>query len=361
MGKSLTRSKVEPFISNQSIGSVYIFSETEGFSLPKLRYVTLPHWILNLKPLFLSKLVRIIAEPVQLTYHAWKIRPDIINGYHIIPKGINSFIAARLSGAKCIISLIGGIVEVETYSSFKWVLKRLNLWIIKNADLVTTKGSVVSAYLVQNKVNTSKILIFNGSINPVKYYFDSSVPKDIDILFVGTFRNLKGPDRVLKMIALLKNDFPGLKACLVGQGYLFKSCIILARDLAISENVSFTGYLDETANYFKRSKIIVLPSRSEGLPTSMLEAMACGCVPVVSDVGNIRDAVLHSENAFLVDDYMDIELFARYIFKLLSDENLRTGMALKCISTVNNKYTPERQSEIVSMMTEKLLLRNVSS
>ncbi len=97
--------------------------------------------------------------------------------------------------------------------------------------------------------------------------------------------------------------------------------------LGLSENVVFTGHIDDTESYFQRSKILVMPSRSEGLPTSMLEAMACGCVPVISNVGNVSDAATHSVNAFLINNYRDIKSFAKYIHLSVSDDNLRAGMA----------------------------------
>jgi glycosyltransferase involved in cell wall biosynthesis len=354
MGKSLTLSKAEPFALHPSIGKIYIFREREAFPYRKVEYITLPHWILTIRPRFLSRFVRQIAEPVQLIYYSLKIRPDIINGYHIIPKGINSLVAARLSGSKCIISLIGGIVEIETYSRYKWVLKRLNLWALGATDLVTTKGSVVNGYLNEHKIIPSKIVVYNGAINLEKFYFNPLIKKEIDILFVGSFRNLKGPDRVLKMVGLLKKDYPAIRACFIGQGYLFKKCIELSGTLGISENVSFMGQLDEPASYFQSSKILVMPSRSEGLPTSMLEAMACGCVPVVSNVGNIRDVARHEENVFLVNDYKDIKSFTKYIRNLLSDENLRSKMCQKGILTVNEKYSAQEQSKIVDKMINKL-------
>jgi glycosyltransferase involved in cell wall biosynthesis len=360
MGKSLTCSKAEPFSINSSVGSIYIFRETEAFSLPKAKYVTLPVWIRKLKPLFLYKVVRLIAEPSQLLYYAIRLRPQIINGYHIIPKGINSLIAARLTGAKCIISLIGGTIEIETYSRFKWFLKKINLLALRRTDLVTTKGSVVNSYLNDNHIPSSKILIYNGAINTGKFYFDPAVPKDIDVLFVGAFRKLKGPDKVLQMLALLKKDFPHIRACFIGDGYLYKYCVDLAKILGITENVEFSGQLDNPAINFQRSKCLVMPSRSEGLPTAMLEAMACGCVPVISNVGNIRDVAKHGENAFLIEDYKDIKSFTLCIQRLLSDENMRSGMALNGIRKVKENYSSERQSKIVDQMIEKLFGGNGS-
>ena len=360
MGKSLTLSKAEPFVIHPLISRVYIFREREALPLPKTVYITLPRWILKIRPRFLSRLARLIAEPVQLIYYAYKIRPDIINGYHLIPKGINSLLAARLTGSKCILSLIGGTVEIETYSRYRWFLKRLNLWALRTTDLITTKGRTINKYLDDHRIVTSKVLIYNGAINLSKFYFNPSVPKDIDVLFAGTFRNLKGPDRVLQMLGLLKKDFPAIKACFIGEGYLYKSCIDLAAMLAISENVTFTGHIDDPEDYFQRSKILVMPSRSEGLPTSMLEAMACGCVPVISNVGNISDAANHSGNAFLVNNYRDIKSFAKYIHILLSDDSLRKKMAQEGIRTVKDNYSALQQSKIVDQMLGKLFRNNGS-
>jgi phenylacetate-CoA ligase len=202
------------------------------------------------------------------------------------------------------------------------------------------------------------VFIYNGAIDLIKFHFEDTVPKDIDVLFVGTFRNLKGPDRVLQMLALVKKDFPAVKACFIGEGYLYKYCVDLARMLGLSENVSFEGYIDDPATFFQKSKVLVMPSRSEGLPTSMLEAMACGCVPVVSNVGNISDAASHSENAFLVNNYCDIKSFADYILKLLFDESLRGKMAQQGIQSVKDNYSAVQQSKIIDQMIGKLFLSN---
>lgn len=354
MGKSLIYSKAEPFVINPDIALIYIFRETEGFELPKVSYITLPRWILRLRPGFMYRLIRLLAEPVQLIWHSVRKRPDLINGYHLIPKGINSLVASRLTGSKCIISIIGGISEIETYSRFKWFLKRLNIWALKKTDLITTKGNVVNGYLNIHDIPSSKVMVYNGSINLEKFYFNPLITKDIDILFVGTFRNLKGPDRALHIIAALKKDFPGIKACFIGNGYLYDSCVAMAKSLGISENVLFTGHIDNPETYFHRSKILIMPSRSEGLPTSMLEAMASGCVPVVSDVGNIRDAAKHGENSFVINNYKDLVSFTKHVKILLSEESQRFVMSKNGIDYVRDNYSAVEQSKIVDKMIKKL-------
>lgn len=360
MGKSLVYSKALPFVLNPAVSEIFIFSQKEGMPLDKTKYILIPTWITAIRPLFLSRFLRQLYEPFQLICKAICLKPHLINGYHIIPKGINSLLAARISHARCIISLIGGTVEVETYSRFRFVMKRINLFALKQSDLVTTKGSVVNKYLEKHRIHSSKIICYNGSVDINKFYPDPYAEREIDVIFSGTFRNLKGPDRVIRMIYALKKNHVGIKACFLGDGYLFETCKELTSKLDLNENISFMGHVEEPAGFFRKSKVLVMPSRSEGLPTSMLEAMACGCVPVVSRVGNIEDAAIHGENAFLVNDYKDIDTFATFTHTLLSDDNFRNKMATHGISTVLNRYSPEKQSLIIREILQKLNLQNVT-
>src|SRR5690625_7705202 len=90
-----------------------------------------------------------------------------------------------------------------------------------------------------------------------------------------------------------------------------------------------------------------MPSMSEGLPTAMLEAMACGCVPVVSDVGNVTDAAHHGVNALVISEWSDIQSFTSAVQKLLNDEPFRNRLAMNGRQLVVDKYRPEKQAEVV--------------
>jgi len=82
--------------------------------------------------------------------------------------------------------------------------------------------------------------------------------------------------------------------------------------------------------------------------------MASGCVPVVSDVGNIRDAARHGENSLVINSYQDLVSFTKYIKMLLSDEAQRSTMAQNGINDVRDKYSAFEQSKIVDKMIQKL-------
>lgn len=347
LGKSLTVSKAVPFTIHPNVSKVYIFREEEGFNIEGADYITVPEILLRIKPVFFKKIIRFIWEPLQLIYYSVKLKPDLINGVFTLPKGLNAVIASKVSRSKSLVSVIGGVIEITTRLPFQGFWKWLNLQMLHSSDAVTTKGSKVSLYLNEEGIYGEKIFNLNGSIDIKTFCVDESLEKDIDILFVGTFRKLKGPDRVLEVVNNLVRGGIHITAVFIGDGYLYDLIHRQVNKLGLENCVKMPGYRTETVEYFRRAKIILLPSTSEGLPTVMLEAMACGCVPVVSNVGNITDAAIHEKNALVVDSWNDIEGFTRAAKRLLEDDLFRAKLSKEGRKVVEERYSPEKQSEIV--------------
>lgn len=346
LGKSLTISKAAPIIESDNVEKVFIFREEKGLYLKDVKYITLPRIISNIKLKLLKKVVRFIYEPIQIFIYATRYKPDYINGVYTLPKGLNSLLVSKLVGIKSIISVIGGEKEITTYLPFAFFWKKLNLWILKCCSAVTTKGSKVSKYLIDKGINRHKIFVFNGSINTNNFKVDNNIKRNINILFVGNFNKLKGPDRVLKVVENIKKDFPEIKACFLGFGSLFESIKKDVERLKLTKNILLKGYVTDTKKYFQRAKILIMPSKSEGLSTAMLEAMACGCVPIVSNVGNMTDVALHNINAMVVDMYFDINTFTKYAYDLLWNNVKWKKMSKEGQKLVKERYSIEAQSKI---------------
>jgi glycosyltransferase involved in cell wall biosynthesis len=355
LGERLTKSKITPFTHSDLVEQVFVFAETEGKPLDKTVYITHPRWTKKIKVKLYRKLFRFIFEPCQLIYYSLKYRPFLINGVYTLPKGLYSVIASKIARTNVVVSIIGGIPETISHSRFKFFWKKVNIWIYKNADVVTTKGTMIKDCLIKKGIKESKIEILNGAIETIDEQKDKD-NKDIDILFVGNFSTLKGPDRVIDMIELLINEYSHkqIKAVFLGDGPLFNSINDHIHQNNLTQNVILEGYVSNVLDYYCRAKVLVMPSTSEGLSTAMLEAMSGRCVPVVSNVGNMTDAAHHDCNAYVVDNYNDIPLFATYINKLLSDEKLRKSFSAKGEELVKNNYTVKSQSLIVNHIIDIL-------
>jgi glycosyltransferase involved in cell wall biosynthesis len=106
------------------------------------------------------------------------------------------------------------------------------------------------------------------------------------VAYVGRLHEIKGIDRLIRAIALVRERVPGVRLVIVGPGDRYgRGLKALATDLGIAEAVEFRGYveLDEKFRVLESAHAFALLSRSEGLPMAALEAMATGTPVVLSD------------------------------------------------------------------------------
>lgn len=353
-GHSLILSKALPFSTLGEVKDIYIFSETPGFVIPKAKYITIPSWIIKIKPRFLGKIFRIFFEPLQLLYFTIKLKPDLINGVYCLPKGLNSVIISKLTGTRCFNSIIGSKLEIETELPLRRFWECLNLWVLRRCDAITIKGKTDLDYLISRKIDSGKIFEFNGAVDLDKFKI-SSDDRTIDILFAGTFYELKGPDRFIKIINSLLPEFPDLKVSMIGNGKMWNESVEMVTSLHLDGNIRMEGYQRNTAAFFQKSKVLVMPSRSESISTAMLEAMSCGCVPVISKVGNVKEAAIANVNSKIIDNYNDLSGFAEAIRELLNDEEKRMEYAEKGRIMVEDKYSVGSQSLLAGKVVSYLI------
>ncbi|WP_408959713.1 glycosyltransferase [Natrinema sp. 74] len=128
--------------------------------------------------------------------------------------------------------------------------------------------------------------------------------RSVDVAFVGRFETVKGVDAIRRSIPLLVDSNPEIRIELIGDGNLRDEVETFVDRRGFGENVTLTGWVDhdELPARLDDARTLLLPSRSEGVPKALLEAMACGTVPVATPVGGIPDIVTDGSNGFLLPD-----------------------------------------------------------
>jgi glycosyltransferase involved in cell wall biosynthesis len=295
-------------------------------------------------------------EPLQLLYYGLKIKPDLINGVYTLPKGLNSIFVSFITKTKCIVSVLGGKEEIEPKIFPQPFWKKLNIWQLRKSSAVTTKGLKDNAYINSLGIKTHKIFVYNGFID-VHRFSPFAGTKEIDVIYVGNFYELKGLDRILNVFYNIKKNIPDFKAAMIGNGVDWMKLKQKANDMGMQKNIVFPGFQRKTEDWYRRSKTLILMSRSEGMPNCMLEAMACGCVPVVPDVGNIVEAAINMKNAFVVQKYDDIETYSQHILELLQNKEMRERMAHEARKTVEVNYSLISQSQKFETILQYLNVR----
>lgn len=146
------------------------------------------------------------------------------------------------------------------------------------------------------------------------------------ILFLGHLQRKKGIDDLIYAMEKVTEAVPDAKLMLCGDGDLQRANELLAA-LNLKEHVNVTGWLnsDEKKALLQRAAIYVLPSYAEGLPMSILEAMAVGLPTVATTVGGIPEVITHQKDGMLYEAG-DKETLARYIIFLLQAPTQRKIM-----------------------------------
>ncbi len=155
-----------------------------------------------------------------------------------------------------------------------------------------------------------------------KYKYNA---EDFIILYIAEFIPRKDHEFFIKNIPELKKQIPNLKVIMPGRGVELKEMKILAVNLEVDDIIYFPGYRKDINLLCALSDLYVTTSRQEGLPISVIEAMASGLPIVASNIRGQTDAVVPKRNGELyqLDNNAD---FVKKILELYKNPELRTEM-----------------------------------
>lgn len=170
-----------------------------------------------------------------------------------------------------------------------------------------------------------KIEVVHNAVEIPKVVDPSNISQDI--LFLGRLDSNKGADVLLRASQEVLKEYPDVKIRLGGDGDI-RRFRALAESLGIEASCEFLGWVmpDDKDGVFAKTGIFCLPSRNEGMPMSVLEAMAHGVATVATPVGGVPQIITDGVNGYLapVDD---VPSLATRIKLLLAngDERNRLG------------------------------------
>ena len=164
------------------------------------------------------------------------------------------------------------------------------------------------------------------------------------VVAVGRLIPEKNVEVLLEAVRRLRGEFPGIRLLVAGDGPLRDLLAGRARDLGIAEAVTFLGYVDDVPALLAAADCFVLPSRTEGMPISLLEAMACGAAIVASRVGGIPGIARADREALLVPPG-DLEDLTGALRRVLGDRELAARLGAGARERFLCEYTAARMAE----------------
>jgi glycosyltransferase involved in cell wall biosynthesis len=181
-------------------------------------------------------------------------------------------------------------------------------------------------------------------------------PGDVVVGQIAKFDVQKAQDDLAAAIPLVLESCPSAKFLFVGDGALRPQIEDQVARLGVDRQVVFTGYRDDVALLLKALDVVVLPSRWEGLPLVLLEAMACRKPIVASRVTGNIDVVVDGMTGLLVPSGAPQALAAKIVV-LLQDARFRDELGRRGRERVEQEFSLERMVAHMRSVYQDLLDR----
>ncbi|MGO3127132.1 MAG: glycosyltransferase [Luteimonas sp.] len=190
---------------------------------------------------------------------------------------------------------------------FQWAFTRLMRWQCRSAVAVAyvTRSALQKRYparSAQASFSFTSIDLIPRAFASQPRVYNHKGDSAFKLVIIGNMqKTLKGHDILLKSLAKLREEGRNVFLTIIGYGENLEFYKSMASSLGLTESVNFTGKLengDPIRDVLDKSDLFVLPSRQEGLPRALLEAMARGLPAVASRVGGTPE---------LLEDYALVE------------------------------------------------------
>jgi sugar transferase (PEP-CTERM/EpsH1 system associated) len=272
--------------------------------------------------------------PGRLAREFKRLRADIIH-----TRNAESFFygaaAARMAGIPVVHSEHGRVFPE------KWHRALVQRWLLRK----TARAFAVSRELAQAMVSEIGVapdrfeVIYNG-VDARRFNSRrerDSAQAEAVIGSVGRLVAVKNYALLLRAVQRLPAHLPW-RLRLAGEGPERARLEALARELKIEERVEFLGHREDIPAVLGGLDVFVLPSFSEGMSNTLLEAMAAGVAVIASDVGG-NSEIIEAGRSGLLFASDDVDAAARHIESLVTDRSLRSRLAAAAVDRVESTFS----------------------
>jgi glycosyltransferase involved in cell wall biosynthesis len=237
-----------------------------------------------------------------------KFNPDMVIAERTTSYGY----LAAISGLKPMAIAQQGITDLWPLNSPIYILKkRLQNYAFKKADLIHAWGNSMAEHMKESNVDMGKVMILPKGINLDFFQFnDTSDGTLINAVVTRSLEPEYKHDLILKAFSIVKQKNIPFKLTIIGDGTELKKLKWLAKELKIDNEVNFVGRINnnDIPKFLQQANFYISTPITEGVSASLFEAMASGCLPIVSDLPGNRCWIQQKENGILVTIENEIKL-----------------------------------------------------
>ena len=303
---SLSKTRVLDIVTNDSNIKIYSLNEDAGMSLRARK-----------------KMMRILKQ----------IKPDVIHTH------LHSYPYVMTYAIKHHIPIIHTMHNMPIFESKK--LGRIILkFLFKHKFAIPVGISNIISEQIKELYHVPSYTIYNP-VDVSKFDIKKDKQKQFTFITIGRMSEQKNQQLLLKSFRILVNNYKNVKLIFVGDGVLKDDLLKLTNDLKLNDYIEYVGNVDDVENYLKIADAFVLSSIYEGLPMTILEAMAASLPIISTNVGGVKDIV--TNNGILVK--VDEKDLAKAMLSLIENEKL-------CNEFKNNSYENAKNYDLSKIVKE---------
>jgi len=233
-------------------------------------------------------------------------------------------------------------------------------FITHEAEVVITLSKLSKEKAIRLGANPNKVLVLPNGVN-LRHFYPSVEPhpiinkkEKIRVVYVGRVSASKGVFVLLQAAIKLTEKYGDQISFLFAGDGPDRAALQDAVEREKLTNVTLLGHVHNVRELLVNSDIFVLPSFYEGLPVSLMEAMACAVPVVTSRVGDVLDLVKHAYNGVLVPP-RDVDSLILAIEELVENSDFRKNLAKNGYETIKKNYNIEKIAKQLRGIYENLL------
>lgn len=267
-----------------------------------------------------------------------QFQPDVVHTHLNIIK--YAALAAKLAGVKRCVHTVHNVADKEAESRSQMLINgtyfRLG-WSVPVALSPLVKQSILDFYNLKDAP-----MVYNGvDLSRCMPKTDYSLHGPT-LIHVGRFNEQKNHECVLEAFQTILQSYPDATLKLLGDGERMEEIKALAAAMGIAQRVIFVGSTTDVYPYLQEADVFLLPSKYEGMPMTVIEAMGTGLPIVASNVGGLSDMIDDGRSGFLVE--VDAKATAEAVLKLLQSQSLRESFGREAKAD-SNQFSAQTMAE----------------
>ena len=234
------------------------------------------------------------------------------------------------------------------------------LFMVRTLFRRARKVVVLNAYEVSQikRLYDADCVVLKNAVND-RFFSMKSVsftPGKVSFIFLGRIESAKGLNEMVEAFKMLRNEGSTFRFVLCGAGPE-EDFFVRRFTEVLGDDFEFMGVVsgDHKRSLIQQADFFLLPSYAEGLPISLLEAMSCGVVPIVSDDESLLQVIKNESNGFVVQKRSAVDLAKTLGRLMVIEQNDYRMISLACRKAVEEHYSMAKYNNSLLSFYEEIV------